>query len=153
MKNIKYIFADIDGVLTDGKVEIDSEGRERKNICYRDLDAIGVGHRAGLKFVFVTSEDTDLARFIAKRFNVDDAVFAAKDKGKAFEELAQKYNLSPDEICYIGDGERDVSAIQKAGLGFCPADAVNGAKESADVVLNSKGGEGVLSELVEKIVK
>ena len=44
---IKYIFSDIDGVLTDGKVCLDAHGAENKQICYRDLDSIAIGKKAG----------------------------------------------------------------------------------------------------------
>ena len=46
-----YIFSDIDGVLTDGKVYLDAQGHESKQICYRDLDSIAIGRKAGLEFV------------------------------------------------------------------------------------------------------
>ena len=142
----------MDGVLTDGRVQIDSEGHERKSICYRDLDAIGIGHGAGLKFIFVTGEDTDITRFIVRRFHADDALLGAKDKGKAFDELVHKYKLHPEEVCYIGDSNRDIPAIQKAGLGCAPADAAPKVRQIANAVLSCRGGEGVLMELVEKIL-
>ena len=62
---IKYIFSDIDGVLTDGKVYLDAHGAENKQICYRDLDSIAIGKKAGLEFVFVTGEDSQLLKLSA----------------------------------------------------------------------------------------
>ena len=37
---IELIVFDIDGVITDGTVIIDSEGREQKQISLKDIDAI-----------------------------------------------------------------------------------------------------------------
>ena len=83
---IKYIISDIDGVLTDGKVYLDAQGAENKQICYRDLDSIAIGKKAGLEFVFVTGEDSQLAKIISKRFGIK-TVFGAKDKFMSVKKL------------------------------------------------------------------
>ena len=98
MKKIKYIFADMDGVVTDGTVRIDENGKESKAICFRDLDAVGIGRNAGLEFAFITGEDTPIAHFMAKRFGVDTAVFGAKDKQAAVEGLLVRLGLTAEEI-------------------------------------------------------
>ena len=35
---IKLVLLDIDGVLTDGKVSVDSNGNESKTIDFKDID-------------------------------------------------------------------------------------------------------------------
>lgn len=153
MKRIKYIFADMDGVVTDGTVRIDKHGKESKAICFRDLDAIGIGRRAGIEFAFVTGEDTPIAHFMAKRFGVDTVVFGAKDKKAAVENLLLQLGLSADEICYIGDSARDIPAIELAGIGVTVQDGVLAARRAADIVTECRGGTGALLELVETILE
>ena len=153
MKRIKYIFADMDGVVTDGTVRIDERGKESKAICFRDLDAIGIGRRAGIEFAFVTGEDTPIAHFMAKRFGVDTVVFGAKDKKAAVENLLLQLGLSADEICYIGDSARDIQAIELAGIGVTVQDGVLAARRAADIVTECRGGTGALLELVETILE
>lgn len=153
MKRIKYIFADMDGVVTDGTVRIDENGKESKAICFRDLDAIGIGRKAGLEFAFITGEDTPIAHFMAKRFGVDLAIFGAKDKKAAVKDLLTRLNLVADEICYIGDSARDVPAIELAGVGATVQDATLGARMAADIVTECRGGTGALLELVEILLE
>ena len=153
MKKIKYIFADMDGVVTDGTVRIDEHGKESKAICFRDLDAIGIGRKAGVEFAFVTGEDTPIAHFMAKRFKVETAVFGAKDKKIAVEKLLAQLNLSADEICYIGDSARDVPAIELAGIGATVQDGVLIARKAADIITECRGGTGALLELVETLLE
>ena len=153
MKKIKYIFADMDGVVTDGTVRIDEYGKESKAICFRDLDAIGIGRKAGLEFAFVTGEDTPIAHFMAKRFGVETAVFGAKNKKAAVERLLTRLNLTADEICYIGDSARDVPAIELAGVGATVQDGVLAARRAADIVTECRGGTGALLELVETLLE
>lgn len=153
MKRIKYIFADMDGVVTDGTVRIDENGKESKAICFRDLDAIGIGRKAGVEFAFVTGEDTPIAHFMARRFGVETAVFGAKDKKIAVEGLLARLNLTADEICYIGDSARDVPAIELAGVGATVQDGVLAARRAADIVTECRGGTGALLELVETLLE
>ena len=153
MRKIKYIFADMDGVVTDGTVRIDENGRESKAICFRDLDAIGIARRAGLEFAFVTGEDTPIAHYMAKRFGVETAVFGAKDKQAAVEGLLVRLGLTAEEICYIGDSARDVPAIELAGVGATVQDGVHAARKAADIVTDCKGGTGALLELVETLLE
>ena len=39
--------------------------------------------------------------------------------------------------------------LREAGLGICPADAVDRAKQAADLVLQNAGGQGCLWELIQ----
>ncbi len=153
MRKIKYIFADMDGVVTDGTVRIDENGKESKAICFRDLDAVGIGRNAGLEFAFITGEDTPIAHFMAKRFGVDTAVFGAKDKKAAVEGLLAQLNLTAEEICYIGDSARDIPAIEFAGVGAAVQDATVGARKAADIVTECRGGTGALLDLVEVLLE
>lgn len=146
------IFTDIDGVLTDGRVTIDINGNETKSISYRDLDAIGIGRRAGYDFAFVTGEDTDMVRVLAKRFNVDKVYAGAKDKLKAMQTISKEYNIPLDGIVYIGDSDRDAPALEVVGLAFAPCDASISAKNSADKITDSKGGFGVLLEVIYMLI-
>lgn len=143
----------MDGVVTDGTVRIDENGKESKAICFRDLDAIGIARRAGLEFAFVTGEDTPIAHFMARRFGVEHAVFGAKDKKAAVEGLLAQLNLTAEEICYIGDSARDIPAIELAGVGAAVQDATVGARKAADIVTECRGGTGALLELVETLLE
>ena len=151
-EKIKYIFSDIDGVLTDGTVSISTSGQEQKRICYRDLDAIGIGRKAGLEFAFITGEDTELARRIAERFNISRVIYGAKDKGVAVKAIMEEMRISAGEICYVGDSFRDIPAIRLAGFGAAPPDAPASVRRCADIVTKASGGHGVLLELVEMIL-
>lgn len=150
---IRFIFSDIDGVLTDGTVQIDAKGNELKAINYRDLDAINIARQKGLDFAFITGEDTPLARHLVKRFRVQYASFGAKDKEKAVQDMLQKLQLKSENIVYIGDSPRDIPAIKLANYGITPKDAPLIVKDAADIITDAKGGKGVLLEVVQKIIK
>ena len=150
---MKIIFMDVDGVITDGRVTIDINGNETKSICYRDLDAIGIGRHAGYDFAFVTGEDTDMVKFLAKRFFINIVYAGAKDKLKAMQNIAKEHDVPMSSLIYIGDGDRDVPALEKVGLGIVPSDATSDAKNASDIITEARGGYGVLFEVVNKLIK
>jgi len=149
---MKLILTDVDGVLTDGRVTIDINGNETKTICYRDLDAIGIGRRSGYDFAFVTGEDTVMVKMLAKRFSIDRIYAGKKDKLKAMREISEELGVPLGGLLYIGDSDRDAPALEAVGLGIAPCDASASAKSAAHVQTDSGGGYGVLLEVVDKLI-
>ena len=63
------------------------------------------------------------------------------------------YDLSPDEILYMGDDVPDIPVMEKVALGVCPNDAVIDVKNMADYVSHKKGGEGCVREIIEQTLR
>ncbi|MDR2509060.1 MAG: HAD hydrolase family protein [Spirochaetaceae bacterium] len=149
---MKYIITDVDGVLTDGSVTVDAQGNETKKICYRDLDAIGIGRRAGYEFILVTGENTAIARFISSRFGIETAFFGAKNKLSVMRGWAAQAGIELSSVIFIGDSDNDIELLEAAGLGIAPHDGTFRAKQAAKVITDAKGGTGVLLEVVDKLL-
>ena len=60
---IKLVVFDIDGVLTDGAITVDSEGKEQKRVNLKDVDAIFALIREGYMIAAVTGEDTEIVKY------------------------------------------------------------------------------------------
>jgi YrbI family 3-deoxy-D-manno-octulosonate 8-phosphate phosphatase len=150
---IKLLVLDIDGVLTDGKVVVDSKNNEYKSISYRDMDAVSVLRSMDVRLALLTGEDTALVDVIGKRFGIADIRRSEKDKGRGLTEISEVLQIPLGNTCYIGDSDRDAGALRICGLGIVPQDASKEAKVSASVVLKSKGGSGVVHEALEYLVE
>jgi len=150
---IKLVILDIDGVITDGKVQIDSKGHESKQIDFKDIDAIFELKRKKYKLGIITGESTSINKYFIRRFKPDFFYFSCKDKVAAIKEIQNKTGYLRDEICFIGDSVHDIYAVKYAGLGICPNNASKDVKEAADVILNSSGGDGCIMELVSLLEK
>ncbi len=151
--NIKLLALDIDGVLTNGKVLIDIACNEYKSLNFRDLDAITWLKEYGIIIVLLTGEDTALVDTIAKRLSIINVFKGAKDKKSCIEQLSKSFEVPLENICYVGDSDRDAEALNICGLGIVPQDATQRAKESVNVWLASKGGDGVVHEVKEYLIK
>ena len=148
---MKMIFTDVDGVLTDGRFTLDIHGNETKTICYRDLDAIGIGRSAGYDFAFVTGEKTKMVQTLADRFNIRHVYAGAKDKLEAMYRISEEFDVPIASLIYIGDSDRDAPALKAVGLGIAPIDATPKAKAASHVLTDTKGGQGILLEVVNKL--
>lgn len=149
---IGLVVLDIDGVITDGSVIVDMQGNEQKKINLKDIDAIFELHKEGYKLAAITGENTSIVDYFERRFPWDYFYRNNKNKRVKLEEIARTEQVSMQEVCYVGDGKYDVEPLEAAGLGLCPADAIDKAKAAADIILQNPGGQGCLWELV-KILK
>lgn len=145
---IKLVVFDIDGVLTDGTVTVDSDGNEQKQISLKDIDAVFELHRRGFLLAAITGEDTKIVNYFEKRFPWEYFYRGNKSKQKTLKQIEQETGIKREQICYVGDGKYDVEPLDYAGLGICPADAVDSAKNAADIILQNNGGRGCIWEML-----
>lgn len=150
---IQVLVLDIDGVLTDGKVTLDDSGRELKTLSYRDIDAVFLAQRRGLQVVLVTGEAVPLVDTIARRLEVSHVYRGAKDKCQALRSVCTELGVSLQQVCYVGDSQRDADALAMVGLGLAPSDAIRAAQVAAHRVLQHQGGDGAVAEAVEIILQ
>lgn len=145
---IQMIIFDIDGVITDGKLVIDSKGGEYKSMDFRDIDAIFAFKRNGYQIAFVTGENTKITEYFNRTFKPDYFYSGNKDKANAIKEISEQSGIPLKEICYIGDGKYDVAPMEIAGYSACPKNAIEAVKNVAGIHLNSFGGNGCIHELM-----
>lgn len=149
LKNIKLFITDVDGVMTDCGMYYSEKGDELKKFNTRDGMGIQLLREKGIKTAIITKENTKIVENRAKKLKVDDVYQGIVDKLSVFEELKKKYSLEYSEIVYVGDDINDIPILEKAGVSFCPNDAVDEVKDICDNVLSKKGGKGVIREIVE----
>lgn len=150
---IKIIVTDIDGVLTDGKILITDDSQNIKSLCLKDIDAVKLIKNQNIKLGIITGEENYFTSKVQEILNPDYFVSGCKEKKKALLEIANKENCAIKDICFIGDGKYDIEAINIAGIGICPKDAIEEVKQVSDYQLTQKGGNGLLSETYSYIYK
>lgn len=143
---IKLVVFDIDGVLTDGTVFVDACGNEMKMFSLTELDALNE-IAAEYMIAAITGEETSITDFFRRKIKWIEFAVGCKDKVQKIKEYKNKYRLSTEEICYIGDGKYDVQVIEYVGLGVCPQNAIEEVKVAADIILDGTGGKNCISQL------
>jgi 3-deoxy-D-manno-octulosonate 8-phosphate phosphatase (KDO 8-P phosphatase) len=152
-RKVRLLVMDVDGVLTDGRMVVSERGDELKEFHSRDGVAVALAKRAGLRTAFVTGEKNVLVQARGDKLGVDAVMLGARRKGEVLEELCAQFGLPLEASAYIGDDLLDVPALQRAGLAIAVADAAPEVIESAHIVTRGRGGQGVLRECVELILR
>ncbi len=150
---IKLVLLDIDGVLTNGRVTVDSNGNESKTIDFKDIDAVFEMKRKGFKVGLITGEATPITYFFEKRFKPDYFYNGCKNKPEALHAILADSGIPAEETCYVGDAKYDIPIMKLVGLSACPSNAIPEVKELADLQLKERGGEGCVWELLEQILE
>ena len=146
-KEIDMVVFDIDGVLTNGTVSINEDGEEFKSYRLTEIDSLNEIKKDGFLVGAITGEDTPIVDIFEKVISWDVFIRGCKDKANELRRIIKSFGIEREQLCYIGDGKYDVPAIQYAGLGVCPGNAIREAKDAADIVLEGKGGESCIYEL------
>jgi 3-deoxy-D-manno-octulosonate 8-phosphate phosphatase (KDO 8-P phosphatase) len=152
-QKIELILSDVDGVLTDGGIVFDNQGIETKRFHVRDGLGIRLWRQAGFKFGIITSRTSQIVRMRAAELGIDVVRQGFSDKLPAAQDVARELNVSPEQVCYIGDDLPDLPPIRWAGLGVAVADGAAEVRAAAAYVTNAGGGHAAVRETVEIILK
>lgn len=149
---IKLIVTDIDGVWTDAKMYYTSDGELMKSFSTYDGMAVYLLKKAGIPTVIITGENSGPVAARAKKLNIEDVYLGISDKLEVFQEVLDKYDLSPGEVAYIGDDVNDYTVMQVAGLTASPASTPAFHILKPDILLERSGGDGAFRELADIIL-
>lgn len=150
--SIKYVFTDVDGVLTDAGMYYSESGDELKKFNTRDGMGFGLLNKAKIQTGILTSEKTDIVERRGKKLGIHYIFQGIKNKKEFLQNFCKENNLSLCEIAYIGDDINDTELLREVGFSACPADAINENKLIADFICSRKGGEGCFRELVDHLL-
>ena len=149
---IRMFLTDCDGCLTDGGMYYSEKGDELKKFNTRDGMGFKLLRERGIVTGIITSESVELNRRRAEKLKLDILETGCTDKGAVIKRICEERGIDVRNVCYIGDDINDVDAIRLVGYGCCPADGIQEAKDAADYVTNAKGGNGVIREMVGKLL-
>lgn len=153
MKNIKAIVFDVDGVLTDGSIIIDSSGNEIKSFNVKDGQLISFMQKQGYLFASLSGRSSPALEARLKMLKVDFFCMGCQDKYQDYLQFKETFSLNDDQIIYIGDDIIDLKVIKTAGFSVAPADAIDLVKENVQLITKAKGGKGVLREVIDLIIE
>ncbi|MCK9572139.1 MAG: HAD-IIIA family hydrolase [Candidatus Omnitrophica bacterium] len=150
---VKLLLLDVDGVLTDGRIVYDSQGRDSKFFDVHDGLGVYVLQRAGIKTVLITAKRSKSIIPRAKDMHVAEVFADIFPKTKVLDRLLKKYNCDLNQVCFVGDDLVDLSLMKKVGFPIAVNNAAWEIKEAASYVTLKPGGRGAVREIAELILK
>nr|MBA2544162.1 HAD hydrolase family protein [Deltaproteobacteria bacterium] len=153
LAEIQLLVCDVDGVLTDGKLDYGADGEgERKAFHVRD----GLGLRnlmaAGIEIAWITARGGGAVERRASELGIKHLVQKSGNKAAVLAELAAKLGIAMPRIAYVGDDLVDLDAMRAAGIAIAPADAHAEIRAIASWVTSIGGGRGAVREICDAIL-
>ncbi|MGI6456324.1 MAG: KdsC family phosphatase [bacterium] len=153
LKSIRMLALDVDGVLTDGGIYVDTDGRVTRRYNIKDGLGIKLLIAAGIKVVIITFAKNQAILHRAKMLGIQDVYIGAADKAKVVHQICQKEEISPQEVAYMGDDVIDMGALSIVGFPCAPADSVPAVLDCAVYITRAPGGQGAVRELCDLILQ
>ncbi|OUV03241.1 MAG: hypothetical protein CBC42_01935 [Betaproteobacteria bacterium TMED82] len=153
IKLLKWMFFDVDGVMTDGSLTYDSTGECVK--IFSVIDGQGVKNilKIGINVGLISGRDSPATRKRAEELGIRTLMLGVEDKFKSFNKWKRESQIDEKNCGHMGDDLPDLKLLQMVNLAVAVPDAVPEVKESADYITVKKGGKGAVRELCDLITK
>jgi 3-deoxy-D-manno-octulosonate 8-phosphate phosphatase (KDO 8-P phosphatase) len=155
LSRIRGIVLDVDGVLTDGSMTFDENGREWKTFDVKDGLGLVLLRDLGYRLGIISSRSSKGVAHPCAELKIpeENVLQGERDKVAAFDLLAKRWSLDAFEIVAVGDDLPDLGILRRAGVGAAPSDAVQIVREAATLQLTKPGGAGAVRELCDLILE
>lgn len=151
--NIKLLFLDVDGVLTDGTVLVTEQGEQLRSFSIKDGYAIQLAVKRGLHIVIISGGKSNGVLHRLNGLGVTAVFLDVADKLTMMQEVVRRYQVTWSETAFMGDDIPDLACLKQVGLPLCPQDAVEEIKAVSDYISPKRGGEGCVRDVIEKMLK
>jgi 3-deoxy-D-manno-octulosonate 8-phosphate phosphatase (KDO 8-P phosphatase) len=153
LKDITTFVFDVDGVLTNGNILVTENGEQLRQFNIKDGYAMQLAIKKGYQMAVITGAKTHAVKLRLLGLGVKDIYLNASYKMPLFLDFITKNGLNPEEILYVGDDLPDQEIMERVAIAVAPADAVQEIKDISNYISPFKGGEGVVRDVIEKVLK
>ncbi len=153
LKKIRAICFDVDGVLSQSTITLDSDGTPLRTVSIKDGYAIQLAVKRGLQIAIITGGNVQSVRMRYEGLGVQDVHMGASVKINVYDEFLKKYNLSDEEVLYMGDDIPDYEVLQRCGCPCCPSDAAPEIKQICTYISHIPGGLGCGRDVIEQVLR
>lgn len=152
-RHIRTFIFDVDGVLTDGSVQLLPGGEQSRRMNIRDGYALQLAVKMGYRVAVITGGRSEE---VVRRLNglgITDVFSGVMNKKEKLEDYALEHDLRWEEVLFMGDDIPDYRAMQLCGLAVCPSDAAPEIKGICSYISPYGGGDGCARDVIEKVMK
>ncbi len=153
LNKIKAFVFDIDGVLTNGKINFHSDNSTSRSFHAKDGFALQRAIQEGFIVTIISAAKDENLNTRFKALGLQEVYLGSLNKEETFIEFTTVYNLQNDEVLYMGDDLPDLLAMRRAGIPCCPNDAASEIREMSVYVSPFKGGEGCVRDVIEQVLR
>jgi 3-deoxy-D-manno-octulosonate 8-phosphate phosphatase (KDO 8-P phosphatase) len=152
-KKIRLLLTDVDGVLTDGRIIYDSDGKELKFFHVRDGHGLKLLISNGIEVGIITGRNSSIVEKRAKELGIKYIFQSVYNKAEVIDKIVALENIETEAIAYVGDDIVDLPAFKKVGFKITVPDAPLEVQKYADYITLNYPGKGAIREICEIILK
>ncbi|CAD6872932.1 3-deoxy-manno-octulosonate-8-phosphatase KdsC [Methylomonas fluvii] len=153
VKQLKLLILDVDGVLTDGRLFFDDNGKEYKCFHARDGHGIKLLRQTGVEVAVISGRKSNSVGLRMQSLGVELVYQGQENKRAAFAEILQRLALTPEQVGYIGDDILDLPVMRQVGFAVAVQDANFVLKNYAHWQTQAAGGLGAVREVCDLIMQ
>ena len=153
LARIRLLLLDVDGVLTDGRVHFDAEGREYKSFHVHDASGIVHWHGAGGLSGFLSGRGGAVVEMRARELGVHEVHLKNKHKRAVFDAILLRRGLAAEQVAFVGDDLLDLAVLDAAGLAATVPEGRDEVKQRVHYVTRARAGFGAVREVVELLLR
>jgi len=152
-KSIRTFVFDVDGVMTDGSVQVTEGGEQWRTMNTKDGYSLQLAIKKGYKVLVISGGQSEGVRRRLRGLGVEDVFLREKDKLERLRTYMQEHGLQMDDVLYMGDDIPDYGVMKQVGLACAPADAAPEIRHIAAYISSFNGGHGCVRDVIEKVLK
>lgn len=149
---IRLVIFDVDGVLTDGRIGMDAEGREYKSFHARDGLGIKRLQSHGVAAAVISGRKCPAVQKRMESLGIAHIYQGYENKVTAFEDLSGVAGLPPESIAHVGDDVLDIPLFTRVGLAIAVKDAHPAILRYAHWRTSLPGGYAAAREVCDLIL-
>lgn len=149
---VELLILDVDGVLTDGSIFVDEDGREFKRFHVRDGFAIKLWQRMGFGIAVISGRNCRAVRHRLDQLGITLVIQGSKDKTESLAELCRLSGVKPDGMAALGDDWPDLALLRRVAYPMAVADAEPAVLSAAAHTTPRPGGHGAVRDAIEHLL-
>jgi len=153
LQHITTFVLDVDGVLTDGSVQVTTNGELYRTMNVKDGFALKTAVDEGFHMCIISGGSNEGVRKRLEGLGITEIHLGAKDKVALLNNFFKTNGIQSNQVIYMGDDIPDLAAMQLVGLPCCPQDAVPEIKAVCKYISHKKGGKGAVRDIIQQVLK
>ena len=153
-KDIELIVFDVDGVLTDGTINIDDDGRETKRFHVRDGFGMKLWLSKGFKLAIITGRSGEALKHRLAPIGIPGelVIQGSRDKSADLDRVLSMTGVGADRAAFLADDWPDIPALERVGYPMAVSDAEPEVLALARYVSVRNGGHGAARDAIAHLL-
>lgn len=149
---IKAFIFDVDGVLTNGDVTL-YNGDVIRSINSRDAYSLQYAAKMGYKIFIITGGNSQDVKDRLIGLGASEVHLASSNKLEVYHDILHRFELTNDQVLYMGDDIPDYLVMKEVGVATCPQDAAPEIKAISHYQSPHVGGRHCVRDVIEQTLK